>query len=82
MKFDYAKLNGRIREKCQTQARFAAKMGLSERSVSFKLNGHRYWTQGDINTACEVLDIKPSELAEYFFTPQVRYIEQESGGLR
>lgn len=68
MKFDYSKLNGRIREKCQTQARFAGKMGLSERSISFKLNGHRYWTQGDIVKACDVLGIKPREVTEYFFT--------------
>ena len=38
MAYDYAKLNGRIIEKCGTQAVFAERMGLSERTVSLKLN--------------------------------------------
>ena len=38
MPYDYSKLNGRIVEKCGTQANFAEMMGLSERTISLKLN--------------------------------------------
>ena len=36
MAYNYAKLNGKITEKCGTQAVFAEKMGLSERTISMK----------------------------------------------
>ena len=39
MPFDYRKLEGLVKEKCRTRAIFAYKMGLSERSISLKMNG-------------------------------------------
>ena len=45
MPYNYKKLLGRIVEVCGTQASFADRMGLSERSVSLKLNGQRPWKQ-------------------------------------
>ena len=68
MPYRYDKLLGRIVEKCGTQAKFAKKMQLSERTVSLKLNGKRPWSQVDIAKACEVLDIELTEIQEYFFT--------------
>lgn len=68
MPYRYDKLLGRIVEKCGTQAEFAKKMQLSERTVSLKLNGKRPWSQVDIAKACEVLDIELTEIQEYFFT--------------
>ena len=41
----YSKLIGRIAEKVGTQSEFAARIGLSERSVSLKLNGKVGWKQ-------------------------------------
>lgn len=38
MPFDYRKLEGLVKEKCRTRAIFAYKMGLSERSISLKMN--------------------------------------------
>lgn len=38
MAYDYSKLLGRITEKFGTQARFSGAMGMSERSLSLKLN--------------------------------------------
>lgn len=67
MPYNYSKLLGRIVESCGTQAVFAEKMGLSERSVSLKLNGKRAWKQLEIGKACEVLGIKKSEIDQYFF---------------
>ena len=67
MPYNYSKLLGRIVERCGTQAVFAEKMELSERSVSLKLNGKRAWKQLEIDKACEVLEIKKSEIDQFFF---------------
>ena len=67
MPYDYSKLLGRIVEKCGTQAVFADRIGLSERSVSLKLNGHRPWKQQEISSACEVLGISAQDIPIYFF---------------
>jgi hypothetical protein len=42
-------------------------MGLSERTISLKLNGKVGWKQSEIATACRILDIKECEIASYFF---------------
>ena len=67
MPYDYSKLNGRIIEMCGTQAIFAQKMNLSERSVSLKLNGKVGWKQAEIATACDILNITTAEIPSYFF---------------
>ena len=53
MAYDYAKLNGRIIEKCGTQAVFAERMGLSERTISMKLNNKIAFKQPEIQKAFE-----------------------------
>ncbi|WP_080732574.1 DUF739 family protein [Carnobacterium maltaromaticum] len=50
MSYDYSTLVGRITEKLGTQYNFALAMGLSERSVSLKLN----WT--DVNKVDTKID--------------------------
>ena len=67
MPYDYSKLLGRIVEKVGTQSTFAEKMGLSERSISLKLNGKVGWKQNEISKACEVLDISDNDIPAYFF---------------
>ena len=67
MPYNYSKLLGRIVEKVGTQANFASKMGLSERSVSLKLNGKVGWKQSEIVNACRILCIKDEEIPTYFF---------------
>ena len=67
MPYNYAKLLGRIVEKVGTQSNFAAKIGLSERSVSLKLNGKVSWKQNEIAKACEVLEIESTDIPTYFF---------------
>lgn len=67
MPYNYSKLLGRIVEKVGTQGKFAERMGLSERTISLKLNGKIEWKQGEIAKACNVLDIVESEIASYFF---------------
>lgn len=72
MPYNYAKLLGRIVEKVGTQCLFAEKMGLSERTISLKLNGKVGWKQCEITKVCEVLEINDSEIPVYFFAPKVQ----------
>lgn len=67
MPYNYSKLLGRIVEKVGTQANFSEQMGLSERSVSLKLNGKVGWKQGEIAKACDVLEIGDEDIPAYFF---------------
>lgn len=68
MSFEYSKLAGRIKEKFETQSKFAKAMGLSERSLSLKLNNRIGWKQHEIMKACELLSISVLEIHVFFFT--------------
>lgn len=72
MAYDYRKLLGRIVEVYGTQYSFAEAMGLSEHSLSVKLNNRRNFKQTEIKKACELLNIAPSEMSDYFFTTKVQ----------
>lgn len=67
MKFDYSKLNGRIVSVYRTQLNFAVAMGMSERSMSLKLNNRVPWKNTEIAKAVKLLKIKHSEIPAYFF---------------
>ena len=69
---DYSKLKGRIVEKCGSQRSFAAKMGLSERTISLKLSGRVPFTQSDILKALQVLDLTHADIQGYFFVVKVQ----------
>lgn len=68
MAYDYAKLNGKIVEKCGTQAVFAERMGLSERTISLKLNNKVAFKQPEIQKALSILGLTESDIQAYFFT--------------
>lgn len=72
MAYDYSKLNGRIIEICGTQATFAERMNLSERSVSLKLNNKVPWKQPEMQKAAHVLEFPETEIQTYFFTMKVQ----------
>lgn len=72
MAYDYSKLNGRIVEKCGTQAVFADRMGLSERTVSLKLNNKVAWKQPEMQKAAVILEFLETEIQTYFFTMKVQ----------
>lgn len=65
----YSKLRGRIRERYKSQAAFAEAIGKSVCSVNLKLNGKVEWSAQEIRKACEVLDIAPADIPQYFFYP-------------
>lgn len=72
MAYNYSKLNGRIVEVCGTQLAFAEKMGLSERTVSMKLNNKIAWKQTEIQKAIGILQLTPDDIQSYFFTLKVQ----------
>lgn len=72
MAYDYSKLNGRIVEKCGTQAVFADRMGLSERTASLKLNNKVAWKQPEMQKAAAILEFPETEIQTYFFTMKVQ----------
>lgn len=66
--YDYRKLRGRIKEKYGTQAEFSKKIGLSEVSVSNKLNNLVDWDQEEIENVIIALEIPFTDIQAYFFT--------------
>ena len=72
MAYNYKKLLGRIVEVYVTQYEFAKALGISEHSLSIKLNNKVYFKQKEITKACELLGIAPTEISDYFFTPEVQ----------
>ena len=70
--YDYKKLNGKIIEVCGTQAVFAEKMGLSERTISLKLNNKISWKQTEIQKAIGILGLSDEDIQTYFFTIKVQ----------
>lgn len=69
---DFSKLSGRIVEKFVTQSNFAVAMGLSERSISLKLNGKVNWKDDEIEKAITLLELNVEDIPVYFFTRKVQ----------
>ena len=69
--FDYCKLRGRIVEKYGTQGNFAKANKMSDRSMSLKLNNGIGFSQKEIVSWCNQLDIPIDSIPTYFFTRKV-----------
>lgn len=72
MSFDYSALDGKITQHFSNRYAFAYAIGLSERSLSLKLNNKVGWKQKEIFQACELLNIPKEEIPLYFFTHTVQ----------
>lgn len=72
MKYDYSKLRGKIVEKYKTISQFAKEIGISERTLSLKLNNQRQFKQSEIEQCRKSLGLKDSEIQTYFFTKKVQ----------
>jgi len=70
-KYDYSKLKGRIRECFPTQSEFAQKLGISDASLSNKLNNRTVFDQDEIEESINIFNLNPGETIKYFFTLQV-----------
>lgn len=78
MAFDYSKLKGRIVEKFDTQGAFSKALGVSERTLSLKLNNKIFFSQDEIIKCSSLLDLLPCEIQEYFFKEEVQNFEQNN----
>ena len=69
--YDYSKLKGRIKECFSTQSEFAQKLGISETSLSYKLNNKTVFDQNEISDVIDIFNLTPKEAMDYFFTIEV-----------
>lgn len=69
---DFSKLSGKIVEKYGTQYNFSIALGLSERSLSLKLNNKVCWRDEEMERAIELLDLDLNDIPAYFFTSSVQ----------
>lgn len=74
--YNTSKLRGRIIEKFGSVDSFSKHATLTRQSISDSLNGKRTLNQNDIVEWMGLLDIKESELFDYFFAPKVDKMEQ------
>lgn len=72
MKFNYSSLYNKIVEKYGNVYNFAKASGLSEKSITLKLNGKAEWEQEDIAKAIELLEMDSSDIPRYFFNYKVQ----------
>lgn len=75
MKYDFRKLRGKIIEVFGKQEAFAKAIGLSERTISLKLNNERYFKPCEISKAIDLLGLTLADIPEYFFTLEVQDVE-------
>lgn len=69
--FEYSRLRGKIKEKCNTQDAFAQLMGIGRVSLSQRLNNQLDFSQEEMFKACNILGIDKTEIPLYFFTAKV-----------
>ena len=69
--FDYSRLRGRIKEKCDTQDAFAERLGIGRVSLSQRLNNQLDFSQDEMFKTCDILDIDRAEIPTYFFMAKV-----------
>ena len=72
LKYNYAKLRGRIVEICGNNREFARAMDLSEHTISKKLSSEIPFKQTEITKAVAVLDIRDNDIRDYFFVLDVQ----------
>lgn len=68
-RFNYNKLRGRIRETGLTQEEVAKQINVNPTTLSLKLNNASEFTQSEIRSICDLLDISGRDLSDYFFYP-------------
>lgn len=67
-KYDYSELKGDIKRCFGTQSAFAKAIGISEPTLSLKLNNNADWSQDEMEAAITLLDANVEKIIPYFFT--------------
>lgn len=63
----YARLQKRITDICKANINFAILMDMSNVTLIKKLKDDGVWTTAEIDKACDILNIKKTEITSYFF---------------
>ena len=66
--YDYSKLKGKLREKGIIYKILGEKIGISETSVSERINNNAQFTQEEMEKTMSVLEEPLNKVDEYFFT--------------
>lgn len=66
--YDYSKLRGRLREREVIYKTLGKVLGLSEGSVSERLNNNAQFSQEEIEKTMIFLEIPLNQVEQYFFT--------------
>lgn len=72
MVYNYRALIGKIIEVYGSQKAFAKAFGVSEHTLSVRLNNLSQWKQRDISKAAELLQINADDIPLYFFAIDVQ----------
>mgnify|MGYP002519668063 CR=1 FL=1 len=68
MSFNYSKLLGKMRECNYTQEKLANAINMNKGTLNQKLNNKANFTQPEMDSICELLNIPADEIGTYFFT--------------
>lgn len=71
MSFNFNKLRGKIIEKYGSQAEFSKVLGISQNTLSKKMNNKARFSSDDIVKIKELLNIPNDEVNSYFFDIKV-----------
>ena len=71
MTYNYSKLIGRMAELKISQDTLAKQMGIGRSTLFNKLRSNTEFTQDEINACVKILNLKQTEIPEYFFTVNV-----------
>lgn len=66
--FKFNKLLGRMREVGYSQTAMAKELGISANAFTNKVKGRSNFTQIEILSMCDKLDIDSNQIGAYFFT--------------
>ncbi len=66
--YDYSELKGDIKKVFGTQSAFAKAIGMSEPTLSLKLNNNAEWSQDEMESTITLLNAGIGKLVPYFFT--------------
>ena len=69
--YDYSMLRGRIREKLGTEGAYASKIGRTQNYLTAVFNGRSFFSQKDITSGADVLEIEPKDIGAFYFTKKV-----------
>lgn len=69
-KYNFQRLQGRIKEHYGSQGNYAKELGITKQCLNRKLKNKSKFSYDEINSMIKHLDIKPNEVQDIFFTEE------------